>query len=262
MQATGQPGQEFEDASIQGDLSQYLHNNFEQMFHATQSMSGGLLANTIEQMAASDNEKSKNSKFVNFMQRYQRGELEFTDIDVVERDFAEFAGTNELDDMEDDGMNEALCVIQEAQDQEDEGYEGDNWQDDWIQHWKNNVQLPDGYEDLQAKIQENIRKYTESPSLGTFERGVELFDKGENHQAIALFEQVTHHDPQHSDAWMYLGKSFAQLDQDVRAIECLEHCLSIDSYNLNALLMLGVSLQLLRSPHCRHPSLPLDHQSP
>lgn len=253
-----------------GDISQYLSDNYSHhMFHAggtahhVPGANQDSIAAVFSKMATSDNEKWKNSKFVQFVNQYQSGEIEFEGDEVIRRDLDSFNQTNDpmsnlnedlwnglLEDAQNE-ENDLYSEVDEAVDDEvvDDYGEGD-WPQDWLENWQNNIELPQGYEELQKKIQENIRKYTTPPDANAYEHGVVLFERGELYQAIEVFNRVTVHDPTHSNAWMYLGKSYAQVDQDALAIQCLEKCISLDAYNSTALLALGISL----SNSCERPT--------
>lgn len=74
-----------------------------------------------------------------------------------------------------------------------------------------------------------------------FELGMRLFNEGELKEAILAFQAVVEKDMGNSEAWRMLGVVHQELDEDRKAITCLENAKEQDPYNLNALLELGVS---------------------
>jgi len=76
---------------------------------------------------------------------------------------------------------------------------------------------------------------------GAFEEGIRLFKRGELKKAITAFEAAVTQRQDHAEAWRYLGQAQAENEEESNAIAALLKCISIDPYNLPALMMLGVS---------------------
>lgn len=68
-----------------------------------------------------------------------------------------------------------------------------------------------------------------------------LMREGRDREALLALEAEVQKNPESSEGWRLLGELFAQLDQDVEAIQCLRKGHEVDPYNLDSLLALGVS---------------------
>ncbi|KAL2122383.1 hypothetical protein VTJ04DRAFT_2838 [Mycothermus thermophilus] len=86
--------------------------------------------------------------------------------------------------------------------------------------------------------EENFFKDQPNP----FEEGVRIMNEGGNLSLAALaFEAAVQKNPDHVDAWVYLGNAQAQNEKEEAAIRALEHALKLDPNNLSALMALAVS---------------------
>lgn len=74
-----------------------------------------------------------------------------------------------------------------------------------------------------------------------FQEGMVLWNEGRVADSVRAFEAVLQSEPEHAGAWLMMGKAHAELDDDQRAIQCLERAVEADPYSLEALLALGVS---------------------
>lgn len=74
-----------------------------------------------------------------------------------------------------------------------------------------------------------------------FEEGVRLLEAGRLREAIQALEAAVSVDADHSEAWRYLGQARAENEEEGPAIAALLKSISLDPYNLPALMMLGVS---------------------
>jgi peroxin-5 len=75
------------------------------------------------------------------------------------------------------------------------------------------------------------------------ERGMQFHREGRIREAVLCFESVVQDTAgcECDEAWRMLGVCHAENDEDKRAIYCLNKCLDLDPYNLDALLGLGTS---------------------
>lgn len=86
--------------------------------------------------------------------------------------------------------------------------------------------------------EENIFKDQQNP----FEEGVRIMNEGGNLSLAALaFEAAVQKQPDHVDAWVYLGSAQAQNEKEEAAIRALEHAMKLDPNSLAALMGLAVS---------------------
>lgn len=68
-----------------------------------------------------------------------------------------------------------------------------------------------------------------------------LIREGRDREALLCLEAEVTRNPDSSEGWRLLGQLYAELDQDVEAIQCLRKGHEVDPYNLDSLLALGVS---------------------
>lgn len=75
-----------------------------------------------------------------------------------------------------------------------------------------------------------------------FEEGVRVMKEGGNLSLAALaFEAAVQRNPEHVEAWVYLGSAQAQNEKETAAIRALEQAMKLDPNNLDALMGLAVS---------------------
>ncbi|KAK4197825.1 hypothetical protein QBC40DRAFT_231373 [Triangularia verruculosa] len=85
---------------------------------------------------------------------------------------------------------------------------------------------------------ENIFDNTTNP----FEEGIRIMNEGGNLSLAALaFEAAAQKEPEHVEAWVYLGHVQAQNEKEEAAIRALEQAMKLDPNNLAALMGLAVS---------------------
>lgn len=75
-----------------------------------------------------------------------------------------------------------------------------------------------------------------------FAEGVRVMKEGGNLSLAALaFEAAVQQNPDHVEAWVYLGSAQAQNEKETAAIRALEQALKLDPNNLDAMMGLAVS---------------------
>ena len=248
------------------------------------NMGGGMSKQMIDDLMNSDNPKWRNSKFLAFIDKISKGEIEFKDNQAIDKgpqpqraagseewagEYAQNAaqlGAEWADQFSTQKHHPASwgdsasssSVSASAQAAMAEGQNADaSWLEDYAASGEADTEFRDfDWAAALAKAKESIpeRKdpayaFTDAsanPSMGTdpalaFDRGVQLFREGKLKEAILAFESVVQAVPDHADAWSYLGEAQAHNEEENNAIAAFLKCVSIDPYNLKALLQLGVS---------------------
>ncbi|KAL7944776.1 hypothetical protein V8C42DRAFT_325843 [Trichoderma barbatum] len=81
-----------------------------------------------------------------------------------------------------------------------------------------------------------------SEQKNAFAEGVRVMKEGGNLSLAALaFEAAVQQNPEHVEAWVYLGSAQAQNEKETAAIRALEQALKLDPNNLDAMMGLAVS---------------------
>lgn len=257
----------------------------------------GQAAQMVEMLRGSGNPKFANSQFVDFIDKVSKGDLQFKDNTVIDRDgqqvdwdslYDTAAATASVSEQKElsslweasqlpggpftsrphidhgnlgfdgawaNGANEASAY-----------FDGDMrsmeqlWQDAGRNAMEEAWRLgEDGVEGLmgdQLGLMDNIwggsgsakakdYKFNEdNPYLNDanpLAEALRLLKEGLDREAILALEAEVQRNSESSEGWRLLGQLYAEMDQDVEAIQCLRRGHEADPYNLDSLLALGVS---------------------
>lgn len=102
--------------------------------------------------------------------------------------------------------------------------------------WLSDFESFDNYKDY-AFTNENPFTDHEDP----YEEGIKKLESGDLPSAVLLFEAAVQKNPDHLEAWQYLGSSQAKNEQDPAAIAAFKRCLELDPKDLNSLMLLAIS---------------------
>ncbi|KAJ4420934.1 Peroxisomal membrane signal receptor PTS1 [Neurospora sp. IMI 360204] len=93
---------------------------------------------------------------------------------------------------------------------------------------------------VQEYLFEEDNFFRETPN--PFEEGIRIMNEGGNLSLAALaFEAAVQKNPDHTEAWVYLGQAQAQNEKEEAAIRALERAMKLDPNNLSAMMGLAVS---------------------
>jgi hypothetical protein len=241
-------------------------------------LAGGMDKEMLEKLVNSDNPKWRNSKFLKFIDKISKGEIEFRDNQAFEKPAgsgsaaAEQEWSNEFgaaSQMSGEEWADEFSIQQNhpaswsdqfaGQEQHadshlaEEKSQAEKWLEDYTASGEADTEFKDfdwqqalakAKEDLPARADPKYDFQEKNPfadSADPFSDGVKLFKDGRIKEAILAFEATVKKQEDHADAWAYLGEAQAQNEEENNAIAAFLQCVAIDPYNLKALLQLGVS---------------------
>ena len=210
--------------------------------------------------------KISESKFMRFIRKVGDGEVDLEQIekqdtkkiaDIWSADFAS-AWTDPVESLEGawEGATAAqsgstdfkTCARTEDEKQEEAKSDADFWdtlQKEWEKMAKDDTAEHPWLSDFESF--DNYREYSftnDNPFVEheePFEEGLKKLESGDLPSAVLLFEAAVQKNPNHLEAWQYLGSSQAKNEQDPAAIAAFKRCLDLDPKDLNSLMLLAIS---------------------
>jgi len=192
----------------------------------------------IEKLTKSDDPKWRNSKFLKFIDQINKGEVEFKDNQVVpavpKQDEAERVAEEWAAEFDTENAGQDVDWQQQFNDMGSEK---------WLEQYQNDFM---DFESARVREQKDpeyafAENNPYAQEADPYQLGLKLLKEGKLKAAIQAFEMATQKNPDNADAWRYLGSACAENEDEKGAIAALLRCITIDPYNLPALLMLGVS---------------------
>ncbi|EFN57424.1 hypothetical protein CHLNCDRAFT_21245 [Chlorella variabilis] len=248
------------------------------------------LADTL---AASQDPKIQNSKFLQFVSKMSRGELIMEDNQVKEVPPAAAAWADEFSTQQRRqraGQGPAVWGDEFAsfQSQQHPAATGEKWAEDfsgagadwadqfaegvvgggaWVKEFADGRGSTGGHPAVRPHSAGEYVFAEVNPFLldtDSMSKGRELFRRGVLTEAVLALEAECQRSPGNAEAWRLLGTVQAENDDDQQAIAAMNRALAADPSNLDVLLSLGVShtneleqgeaLSFLRQWVLRHPS--------
>jgi len=261
-------GAKVEGASQEGQMEEA----FKEAQQAQSDADLGQAAAMVEMLRNSGNPKFANSQFVSFIDKVSKGDLQFKENTVIDRDgnqvdwdslYDTAAATatdterNQLEMLWRDGLNQADPLsagdFDPGLDQIWSEAGRAAMEDAWRMAEGEDAMLSSAWEGGELSM-ENIwgnagktrdYKFSDdnpfSEHLDPLAEAQRLLREGRDREALMALEAEVKRNPESSEGWRQLGQLYAELDQDVEAIQCLKKGHEVDPYNLDSLLALGVS---------------------
>ncbi|EFA09708.1 peroxisomal targeting signal 1 receptor isoform X1 [Tribolium castaneum] len=199
-----------------------------------------------EFVEAVDDPKFVYSKFMRFMKQVGDGDVNLEDGRLTEEEAQSWSkeflqNNNEAEaekvakkwekDYEDDFNSKYWNNLQEELKQTLEGAESS--ENTWASEFDSYYTAP--YNDY-TFTEENPMFDIPDP----LQRGKKLLEDGDLPSAVLCFEAAVKQEPENSEAWLLLGKTQAENEQDCNAIPALKKCIELEPNNLTALMALAV----------------------
>lgn len=245
---------------------------------AQPSLGGGMDKDMLDALMKSDNPKWRNSKFLQFIDKISKGQIEFRDNQAIDKGPQAASSTAQGDawageyaaqssqaghsaDWADQfavQQNHPASWSEEFAGASSSTATGAKTQaEQWLEDYQASGEADAEFKDFDwaralAQAKESIPERKDPTydfqdnnpflqSADPFGDGVRLFNEGKLKEAILAFEATVQQQADHADAWSYLGEAQAHNEEENNAIAAFLQCVSIDPYNLKALMQLGVS---------------------
>ncbi|XP_006819303.1 peroxisomal targeting signal 1 receptor-like [Saccoglossus kowalevskii] len=206
------------------------------------------LAQTANQLLNSlDDPRFSNSEFLKFIKKIGDGEVTIENNQVVDK--GENTGTSWAQEFSHQQGDLASGWADEftAEATGDAKTDADFW-DKLQKEWEDMANTEDHpwLSDFEKIVDLSPKDYQfeeDNPLLdhpNPFQEGIKRLEEGDLANAVLLFEAAVKTDPNHAEAWQYLGTSQAENEQELAAISALKKCIELEPSNLTALMSLAV----------------------
>ena len=241
-------------------------------FEEKKESSSALNPHSLEQLLNSSNPKIRQSRFVKFLSRLSRKEIELdTEANSIRELIPEAKASyepwaNEYDSLHSPDQNMDNWA-QEFKQTLDSQLDQELGNEDWAREFESTndtaVTWADEFDNIDWKEYVNAlheAKFGDSPvpdfthtynfaannpyigNAEAMEIGLKLMSDGNLSEAVLAFEAVVQADSQNSEAWKLLGQCNQENESDTQAIAALGRAVELDPYHLDGLIMLSVSL--------------------
>lgn len=240
-----------------------LGNDWAQHFKAQSCSEITEIATGLSESVADP--KISESKFMRFIRKVGDGEVDLDKIEREKQDPKNVAGIWSADFASAwthpvEGLDEVWeNAVQDTKDfrtfapTEDEKQEEaksdadfwDNLQKEWekmakdesTDHpWLSDFESFDQYKEYTFSNENPFAEHEEP-----FQEGLRKLESGDLPSAVLLFEAAVQKNPNHVEAWQYLGSSQTKNEQDPAAIAAFKRCIELDPKDLDSLMLLAIS---------------------
>mmetsp|Transcript_89122 Transcript_89122/g.157918 ORF Transcript_89122/g.157918 Transcript_89122/m.157918 type:complete len:548 (-) Transcript_89122:73-1716(-) len=235
----------------------------------------GQAAAMVEMLRNSGNPKFANSQFVSFIDKVSKGDLQFKENTVIDREGNQVDWDSLYDTAAATATDSERNQLEMLWQQESSKLKADPFQEagdfdgglDQIwseagraameEAWRmaegEDAMLSQAWEGGDLSMEHiwgnagktRDYKFTDdnpfSEITDPLKEAQRLLREGRDREALLCLEAEVKRNPESSEGWRQLGQLYAEMDQDVEAIQCLKKGHEVDPYNLDSLLALGVS---------------------